>query len=286
MESMSEIEVLDTKENIEIEDEYNNNIEESENSLGEDFDQIVNDDPEADRSYRQSAIYDSPVIPYSNGEDRDVAAYGIDVSEHNGKIDWTKVKAAGVDFAIIRVAYRGYGTGRIVMDAQAINNLNGAQAAGIDIGVYFFSTAINEEEAVEEAKYLMNAIKNYKITYPVVFDFEGYESEDYRTHGLKTKTERSDIAIAFLTAIEKGGYQATMYSSQYYLQNDNEWETSRIAALFDVWVHSIFTIMHKPVRNIHLMNRLKVKVLHTLAITLCGNLLHRERSMEFRQMWI
>lgn len=200
---------------------------------------VINDDPEADRGYRQSAVYDSPVMPFSNGEDRDVAAYGIDVSQWNGTIDWEKVKAAGVDFAIIRVAYRGYGTGKIVMDPTAEANLEGAQEAGLDIGAYFFSTAINEEEAVEEAEYLINVIKDYNVTYPVVFDFEGYEDPDYRTYGL-SKTQRSNNAIAFLTTIENAGYQATMYGSQSYLQDDRQWDTSRISALFDVWVAQYF----------------------------------------------
>lgn len=200
---------------------------------------VINDDPEADRGYRQSAVYDSPVMPFSNGEDRDVAAYGIDVSQWNGTIDWEKVKAAGVDFAIIRVAYRGYGTGKIVMDPTAEANLEGAQEAGVGIGAYFFSTAINEEEAVEEAEYLINVIKDYNVTYPVVFDFEGYEDPDYRTYGL-SKTQRSNNAIAFLTTIENAGYQATMYGSQSYLQDDRQWETSRISALFDVWVAQYF----------------------------------------------
>ncbi len=209
-------------------------VEESETET-----EIVNDDPEADRGYRQSAVDDSSVMTFAAEEDRDVVAYGIDVSQWNGDIDWQKVKAAGVDFVIIRVAYRGYGTGRIVMDSKAIDNLEGAQSAGLGIGAYFFSTSLNEEEAVEEAEYLINVIKNYNVTYPVVFDFEGYDDPDYRTYGL-SKTQRSNNAIAFLTTIENAGYHATMYGSKSYLQDDNQWDTSRISALFDVWVAQYF----------------------------------------------
>lgn len=212
-------------------------VTESENESEGEY--SIEDDPEADRSYRQSAVYDSPIMPFAAGEDRDVVAYGIDVSYFQGDIDWQKVKAAGVDFAIIRVALRGYGTGEIVMDPKAIDNLKGAQSAGVGIGAYFFSTSLNEEEAIEEAEYLINVLKDYNVTYPVVFDFEGYEDPDYRTYGL-SKTQRSNNAIAFLTTIENAGYQGAMYGSQSYLQNDNQWDTSRIDELFDVWVAQYF----------------------------------------------
>ena len=155
--------------------------------------------------------------------------------------------ADGVDFAIIRVAYRGYGTGKIVMDEKAIQNLEGASAAGIDIGAYFFSTALTEEEAVEEARYLIDIIKDYDITYPVAYDCEGYEDEAYRNHDL-TKTQRTDNALAFLKTISDAGYKATMYGSQFYLQDDWDeaydsewtWETSRINSLYDTWVAQYF----------------------------------------------
>ena len=212
-------------------------VTESENESEGEY--SIEDDPEADRSYRQSAVYDSPIMPFAAGEDRDVVAYGIDVSYFQGDIDWQKVKAAGVDFAIIRVALRGYGTGEIVMDPKAIDNLKGAQSAGVGIGAYFFSTSLNEEEAVEEAEYLINVLKDYNVTYPVVFDFEGYEDPAYRTYGL-SKTQRSNNAIAFLTTIENAGYHAAMYGSQSYLQDDRQWDTSRISALFDVWVAQYF----------------------------------------------
>ncbi len=218
---------------------------ETQNEMAEN--QIVNDDPEADRSYRQNAVYDSMIMPFSVVQDQEVTAYGIDVSQWNGDIDWEKVAADGVDFAIIRVAYRGYGTGKIVMDEKAIENLEGATEAGIGVGAYFFSTALTEEEAVEEAQYLINVLKDYNITYPVAYDCEGYEDEDYRNHEL-TKTQRTDNAIAFLKTISDAGYNATMYGSQFYLQDDWDedydsewtWETSRINSLYNTWVAQYF----------------------------------------------
>ena len=157
------------------------------------------------------------------------------MSEFNGTIDWNKVKNAGVDFAIIRIGYRGYGTGRIVIDSQALNNLAGAQKAGVKIGAYFFSTAINEEEAVEEAEYVMDILDDYNVTYPIVYDCEGFDNPDYRTYGL-SKTARTDNAIAFLNRVEQGGYDAMMYASKSGYENENNWETSRLETLFDMWV--------------------------------------------------
>ncbi len=197
--------------------------------------QQANDDPEADRNYRDAAREGFDIQTFSEQEQKEIKAYGIDVSEFNGTIDWNKVKNAGVDFAIIRIGYRGYGTGRIVIDSQALNNLAGAQKAGVKIGAYFFSTAINEEEAVEEAEYVMDILDDYNVTYPIVYDCEGFDNPDYRTYGL-SKTARTDNAIAFLNRVEQGGYDAMMYASKSGYENENNWETSRLESLFDMWV--------------------------------------------------
>ena len=197
--------------------------------------QQANDDPEADRNYRDDAREGFDIQTFSEQEQKEIKAYGIDVSEFNGTIDWNKVKNAGVDFAIIRIGYRGYGTGRIVIDSQALNNLAGAQKAGVKIGAYFFSTAINEEEAVEEAEYVMDILDDYNVTYPIVYDCEGFDNPDYRTYGL-SKTARTDNAIAFLNRVEQGGYDAMMYASKSGYENENNWETSRLESLFDMWV--------------------------------------------------
>lgn len=100
---------------------------------------------------------------------------GVDVSAHQGKINWAKVKESGVDFAMIRVGYRGYETGKIMEDAYFKQNASGAAANGIKVGIYFYSAAINETEALEEAAWVVSKIAPYKITYPVVFDFEEFQ---------------------------------------------------------------------------------------------------------------
>ena len=101
------------------------------------------------------------------------ARVGIDVSKWNKEIDWEKVKDAGVEFVIIRCGYRGSSTGSLVIDPYFEKNIKGAEAAGLDVGIYFFTQAINEVEAVEEASMVLSLIKNYYITYPVFIDTEG-----------------------------------------------------------------------------------------------------------------
>ncbi len=144
--------------------------------------------------------------------DKVVSHKGIDVSKYQGEIDWEKVAADGVEFAMIRIGYRGYGSGALVLDETALNNLEGATKAGIKVGVYFFSQAISVKEAKEEAEFVMENIKKYKITYPVVFDTEDVLNEDVRTEGL-TSEELTQIAIAFCNEISNGGYIPAIYAN-------------------------------------------------------------------------
>ena len=158
---------------------------------------------------------------------------GVDVSRYQGNIDWAQVKASGVDFAILRLGYRGYGTGKIVLDTYFRQNIQDAQANGIEIGVYFFSQAINEAEAVEEAQYCMDVLQNYSITYPIVFDWEPYSNNtNARTNGLSDKM-LTKCAVAFCQAVEDGGYESMVYSnlSYFYLHFD----MSKLAE-FPLWL--------------------------------------------------
>lgn len=196
------------------------------------------DDPENKKCLEQSAeemTFDMAAARLASGSQKSVKAYGIDVSSHNGTIDWKKVKASGVDFAIIRVGGRGYEGGTIYKDDYAKKNIEGAIAAGIDVGVYFFSTALNEREALEEAKYTCSVIKGYNITYPVVYDHEGYEDPDYRNYRL-SKATRTESAIKFLDYVESQGYKGMMYSSARHLQDDSLWKTSTLESYYDMWV--------------------------------------------------
>ena len=140
---------------------------------------------------------------------------GIDVSSHQKDIDWAKVKAAGIDFAIIRVGFRGYGTGAILIDEYFTKNIEGALAAGIKVGVYFFSQALNETEAIEEAELVIEQLKKYKskITYPVVYDAEDISNDTARTDGLLGAQITSNC-IAFCEKIKEAGYTPMIYANK------------------------------------------------------------------------
>ncbi len=139
------------------------------------------------------------------------ATHGIDVSEHQYDIDWETVAESGlVDFAMIRVGYRGYSEGALFDDLYVHENLQGAIENGIPVGVYFFSQAITEEEAVEEAEYLLDIIKDYEITLPVSYDWENIGVDEARTDGV-TGEEMTDFAIAFCEVVKEAGYTPAVY---------------------------------------------------------------------------
>lgn len=154
---------------------------------------------------------------YTYEDDIYTSSFGIDVSFHQGDIDWQKVKAAGVEFAIIRVGYRGYESGILNEDTQFRTNMEGAAAAGIPVGVYFFSSAITTEEAEEEAGYVLNEISSYGVTCPVVYDMENVGDND-RIQFLSIQ-ERTDIASAFCAKIKAAGYEPMIYGSVSWLSN-------------------------------------------------------------------
>ena len=139
---------------------------------------------------------------------------GIDVSYYQGEIDWEKVKESGIEFAIIRIGYRGYGKeGKLAEDKMAIQNLKGALESGLKVGVYFFSQAITVEEALEEADFVLKRIKNYDITMPVVYDWE-YISEEARTANMDPRT-LTDCYLAFCEKIEAAGYTPMAYFNTF-----------------------------------------------------------------------
>ena len=139
---------------------------------------------------------------------------GIDVSSYQGDIDWHQVAAAGVDFAIIRLGYRGYESGKLVEDKFARQNLEGAAEAGIPIGVYFFSQALNVEEAREEAQFVLDMIDPYEVAMPVVFDWEHVNNESARSNGMDPYVA-TDCAKAFLEVIDEAGYWPMMYFNSF-----------------------------------------------------------------------
>lgn len=136
-------------------------------------------------------------------------AWGVDVSRHNGTIDWQKVASSPVSFALIRVGGRYAESGEIYDDANFETNLTGAQAAGLRTGVYFYSQAINTAEAVEEALYVLNKLGGRPLEYPVIFDWEVY-SRTARSYGV-SKSTLTDCAIAFCDTVAQAGYTPMIY---------------------------------------------------------------------------
>ena len=139
---------------------------------------------------------------------------GIDVSKHNGNIDWGAVKNSGVEFAIIRCGYRGSSSGVLVIDPMYETNIKGAIAAGIPVGVYFFSQAVNEAEAVEEASMVLQLISGYSLQYPVYIDAEKSRG---RGDGISVD-ERTNVCRAFLETVSGAGYSAGLYSNKLWLE--------------------------------------------------------------------
>lgn len=139
---------------------------------------------------------------------------GIDVSEHQGQINWEEASKA-IDFAFIRLGYRGYTSGNIVTDAYYSTNMQNAIANGVPVGVYFYSQATSYEEGVEEANYVLNLLGDYTLSYPIVLDREDPMQEDARTNNM-TKEEHTQAALGFLETIEAAGHSAMIYSYQMY----------------------------------------------------------------------
>lgn len=177
----------------------------------------------------------SKLLSSEAAAETDQMSFGIDVARYQGTIDWAQVAASGVDFAMVRVGYRMDGTREIVADSNARYNMQEAQKNGIKLGVYFFSTAVSEAEAVEEANWVADYIAKYRITYPVAYDCEGFERADSAQYGL-SKESRTDIAIAFLNRIYERGYTPMFYASMGELTGEAKWATSRIENTYKIWV--------------------------------------------------
>lgn len=140
----------------------------------------------------------------------------IDVSVHQGAIDWERVRADGVDYAFIRLGYTGYLTGKMELDARYHENMAAARAAGVKVGVYYYSQAINKWEAAQEAQLVLDNLRGYTLDLPVVFDVEGAPSRSARTNGL-SKQRYTNIINGFMGPVEQAGYSVMLYSYSKFL---------------------------------------------------------------------
>ncbi len=177
---------------------------------------------------------------YKDGQE--CSFVGIDISKYQEYVDFNQVKKAGIDFCMIRVGARGYGTGQLILDEYFQENMKRASDAGLDVGVYFFSQAITPEEAIEEANMVLEQIKDYKIIYPIAFDMEYIENDTARVEQLD-KEQKTEVARAFLDTVRNAGYTPMIYG-------DKEWLITKVDLVllseYDVWLSQYRDIPDYP----------------------------------------
>lgn len=186
---------------------------------------IIGDDLETAELYKISSnvarhdydlerfiLSDDGYMTYSD-DNISEAKLGIDVSSYQGTIDWETVATTEVDFAMIRIGYRGYTEGGLALDTSYVTNISGALSNGIPVGVYFFSQAVSYEEGVEEAEFVLANIEGYDITYPIVIDTEKMEADEARANDI-TNDERTDAIVGFCETIKAAGYTPMIYANR------------------------------------------------------------------------
>ena len=186
--------------------------------------------PQKEEPVEEETIEVSPVIDYekirsisgkySYDDENFHGSFGIDVSEFQDDINWEKVSKDSVEFVYIRIGRRGATTGLLYDDPKFETNYKGARDNGIPVGIYFFSQAVNEEEAIEEAKWVMERIKDRQLDLPIVYDLEEVilEDEKSRLEGIDKK-QLTDNALAFMNELKNNGYDTMFYTYQYWAEN-------------------------------------------------------------------
>ena len=191
----------------------------------------INDKLAANSYDTAKFVYQNPQMKYYvNG--KQASWFGVDISSKQGIVDFEKLKKAGVDFVMIKVGGRGYSSGNIVLDRSYKDYMNGAKNAGLGIGVYFYSQAVDKDEVCEEAETLLELIKDYPVKYPVVFDMESVEGDMARTDALDVST-RTELARIFLKTIKAEGYTPMLYGDKEWLVTKLDLEKLQD---YDVWL--------------------------------------------------
>lgn len=254
IEESSEVEIIEEEPDIvqEMEVIIEENSEENPDEA------LVTDDDPMELRYRKKAVDQASLIPissvmadewpnsndfsdkiieYNHGiysENKNISK-GIDVSKYQKDIDWEKVKEDGVEFAFIRVGFRGYGsTGSLNDDIKYKDNIEGALKAGIPVGVYMFSQAISVYEAVEEADYILERIEDYNITLPVIMDYEFAGDYGRLENAHLSKEEATEVCNAFCERVSEEGYEAMLYAD-YGMLRDHLYP-SRIEDKYKIWI--------------------------------------------------
>ena len=160
-------------------------------------------------------VYEEPVMKYFANGDK-ASWLGVDISKDNGKVDFVKLKKNGVDFVMVRIGYRGYESGNLILDEQYFDNIQLANEAGLAVGVYFESQATTVEEALEEAEFVVTNLIEMRVTYPVVFDMGLVANDTSRIDNIP-KMQLTEIANAFCERVKEVGYKPMVYGNKYWL---------------------------------------------------------------------
>lgn len=177
---------------------------------------------------------------------RKLSYVGADISKHTGKIYFPSLKAAGIDYVMIRLGSRGYSSGQIVLDENFKENMDGALEAGLDVGVYFYSQAISQDEAVQEANFVVQNLEPYrgKVKYPVAFNMGFVSNDKSRIEGL-SREDKTTVTVSFMEAVKAAGYVPMLYG-------DKEWFLKEVDLTklqnYDVWLSQEEDIPDYPYR--------------------------------------
>lgn len=156
------------------------------------------------------------------------AVKGIDVSSYSGNINWKKVKKSGISFAIIRIGGRGYGeSGSLYIDKNALTNIDNAQKYGIDVGAYFFSQAVSESEALEEAEFTVKTLAGRNLNLPIAYDVEKIKNDTSRVDKIKY-SDSVKFAKVFMTKIKSSGYEAMAYIGEDSILKEKDFKDYKI----------------------------------------------------------
>lgn len=181
---------------------------------------------------------------YYRGDKKYVSKMGVDISRHDGEVDWKKLKDSGIEFVILRIGYRGYQSGKAKVDENFHKNIKGALSAGLEIGVYFFSQAADENEAVEEADIVIKELKKYKITLPVFYDPEIIRDDAARSDNI-TGEQFTKNAIVFCNKVSKAGFIPGVYCNM--LWQAYEFDLSKFDD-FVIWYADYEKVPQSPYR--------------------------------------
>ena len=192
--------------------------------------EISGDIAKNDYDLENSLVNENGLLSYKDNKRE--AIRGVDLSKYNGDVDFGKLKDNGIRFAMLRLGSRGYGTGKITLDEKFVEYAQNAQVAGIQIGAYFYSQAVNETEAVEEANYIVGAVSGFGVKYPIAIDIEKVEGDEARTDKL-TIEERTAVVKMFCDAVKGYGYKPVIYATTDMLVTGLDLKE---LADYDVWL--------------------------------------------------